>query len=146
MAFNFKWKSFLDFCSKINLLRTECLCPPTPRHPCIFICWIPKPHCDGIRCDVFPHSLAGKDSAYNAGDPSSIPGLRRSPEEGIGYPLTYSQPFLVAQMIKKLTYNVGDPGSTPGLGRSPVGGHGNPLQYSCLENPHGQRSLEGYSP
>ena len=25
-------------------------------------------------------------------------------------------------------------------------GHGNPLQYSCLENPHGQRSLEGYSP
>ena len=28
---------------------------------------------------------------------------------------------------------------------SPGGGHGNPLQYSCLENPHGQRSLEGYS-
>ena len=26
-----------------------------------------------------------------------------------------------------------------------VGGHGNALQYSCLENPHGQRSLEGYS-
>ena len=26
------------------------------------------------------------------------------------------------------------------------GGHGNPLQYFCLENPHGQRSLEGYSP
>ena len=26
------------------------------------------------------------------------------------------------------------------------GGHGNPLQYSCLENPHGQRSLEGCSP
>ena len=25
------------------------------------------------------------------------------------------------------------------------GGHGNPLQYSCLENPHGQRSLAGYS-
>ena len=25
-------------------------------------------------------------------------------------------------------------------------GHGNPLQYSCLENPHGQRSLAGYSP
>ena len=27
------------------------------------------------------------------------------------------------------------------LGRSHGGGHGNPLQYSCLENPHGQRSL-----
>jgi len=40
----------------------------------------------------------------------------------------------------------GDLGSTPGLGRSPGGGHGNPLQYSCLENPHGQRSLAGYSP
>ena len=25
-------------------------------------------------------------------------------------------------------------------------GHGNPLQSSCLENPHGQRSLAGYSP
>ena len=34
----------------------------------------------------------------------------------------------------------------PGLGRSPGGGHGNPLSYSCLENPHGQRSLVGYSP
>ena len=28
----------------------------------------------------------------------------------------------------------------------PGGGHGNPLQCSCLENPHGQRSLVGYSP
>ena len=35
---------------------------------------------------------------------------------------------------------------SPGLGRSPGGGHGNSLQYSCLENPHGQRSLKGYSP
>ena len=32
------------------------------------------------------------------------------------------------------------------LGRSPGRGHGNPLQYSCLENPHGRRSLAGYSP
>ena len=29
---------------------------------------------------------------------------------------------------------------------SPGGGNGNPLQYSGLENPHGQRSLAGYSP
>ena len=41
---------------------------------------------------------------------------------------------------------VRDAGSTPGSGRSPGGGHGNPLQYSCLKNPQGQRSLEGYSP
>ena len=40
--------------------------------------------------------------------------------------------------------NVGDLGLTPGLGRSPGGGLGNPLQYSCLENPHGYRSLVGY--
>ena len=42
--------------------------------------------------------------------------------------------------------SAGVPGSIPGLGRSPGGGHGNPHQYSCLENPHGQRSLAGYSP
>ena len=42
--------------------------------------------------------------------------------------------------------NAGDLGLIPGLGRSPGGGHGNPLQYSCLENPHGQRSLVGYRP
>ena len=42
--------------------------------------------------------------------------------------------------------NAGDLGSIPGLGRSTVGGHGNLLHYSCLENPHGQRSLVVYSP
>ena len=48
---------------------------------------------------------------------------------------------------KESTYNAGDLGLIPGLGRSPGGGHGNALQYSCLENPHGQRSLGGgYSP
>ena len=26
------------------------------------------------------------------------------------------------------------------------GGHGNSLLYSCLENPHGQKNLVGYSP
>ena len=35
---------------------------------------------------------------------------------------------------------------TPGLERSLRRGHDNPLQYSCLENPHEQRSLAGYSP
>ena len=34
----------------------------------------------------------------------------------------------------------------PGVGRSPGRGCDNPLQYSDLENPHGQRSLAGYSP
>ena len=44
------------------------------------------------------------------------------------------------------TCSAGDLDSIPRLGRSPGGGHGNPLQYSFLENPHGQRSLAGYSP
>ena len=47
---------------------------------------------------------------------------------------------------KESTCHVRDLGSIPGLGRSPGGGHCKPLQYSCLENPHGQRSLAGYSP
>ena len=41
---------------------------------------------------------------------------------------------------------VEDSGFTPGSERFPGGGHGNPFQYSCLENPHGLRSLAGYSP
>ena len=44
------------------------------------------------------------------------------------------------------TCSAGDLGLIPGLGGFPEGGHGNPLQYSCLENPHGQRSLVCYSP
>ena len=42
-----------------------------------------------------------------------------------------------------------DSGLIPGLGRSPgkgKEGNGSPLQYSCLEDPHGQRSLAGCSP
>ena len=55
----------------------------------------------------------------------------------------------VVLVVKNPSANVGDirdAGSIPGWGRSPGGGCGNPLQYSCLENPHGQRSLAGYSP
>ena len=38
----------------------------------------------------FPGGSAGKESAYNAGDLGSIPGLGRSPGEGNGSPLRYS--------------------------------------------------------
>ena len=38
----------------------------------------------------FPGSSDGKESAYNAGDPGSIPGLGRSPGEGNGNPLQCS--------------------------------------------------------
>ena len=47
---------------------------------------------------------------------------------------------------KQSACNAGDLSSIPWLGRSPGEGHGSPLQYSCLEHPHGQRSLVGYSP
>ena len=50
----------------------------------------------------FPHSSVGKESACNAGVPGSIPGLGRSPGEGIGYPLQYSWASLVAQLVENL--------------------------------------------
>ena len=95
---------------------------------------------------IFPGSSAGKESACNAGDPSLIPGSGNSPGEGIGYLLQYSLGFPGGSDGKGSICNVGDLGSILGLGRSPGGEHGNPLQYSWLENPHGQRSLAGYSP
>ena len=50
----------------------------------------------------FPDSSAGKESACNAGDLSSIPGSGRFPGEGIGYPLQYSWASLMTQMVKNL--------------------------------------------
>ena len=50
----------------------------------------------------FPDSSVGKEYACNAGDPGLIPGLKRSAEEGIGYPLQYSWASLVAQLVKNL--------------------------------------------
>ena len=47
---------------------------------------------------------------------------------------------------KESTCNVEDLGSIPDWGISPGEGNGYPLQYSCLENPHGQRSLTGCHP
>ena len=54
--------------------------------------------------------------------------------------------FPGGSVVKNPPANAGYEGSTPGSGRSPAGGNDSSLQYSCLENPHGQRSLVGYSP
>ena len=58
--------------------------------------------------------------------------------------------FIIAEKYssdgKESVCSAGDLGSISGLGRSPGEENGYPLQYSCLENPHGQRSLAGYSP
>ena len=42
-----------------------------------------------MRFIDFPGGSDGEASAYNAGDPGSIPGLGRSPGEGNGNPLQY---------------------------------------------------------
>ena len=49
---------------------------------------------------ICPRPQTGKESACNAGDPSSIPGSGRSAGEGIGYPPQYSWDSLVAQLVK----------------------------------------------
>ena len=81
-----------------------------------------------------------------AGEPSLIPGLGRSPGEETGYPLQYSGASLVTQVVKNLPAMQETWVQSLGWDEPCGGGHGNPLQYSCLENPHGQRGLVGYSP
>ena len=84
----------------------------------------------------FPGSTAGKESAYNAGDPSLISRSGSSPREGIGYPLQYSWASLVAQTVK----------NPPAMWETWVLSLGQevpwskkwqPTPNSCLENPHG---------
>ena len=91
----------------------------------------------------FSGSSAGVESTCNAGDPGSIPGLGSSPGEGIGYPLQYSWASLVTQTVKNL----------PTMWETRVQSLGleDPLEegmatHFSLENPHGWRSLAGYSP
>ena len=51
----------------------------------------------------FLGSSAGKESTFNACDPGLLLGSERYPGEGIGYPLQYSCPSLVAQLVKNPT-------------------------------------------
>ena len=73
----------------------------------------------------------------NAGGPGSIPGLGRSPGEGIGYSLQYSSASLVAQMVKNppamLETWVG-----PWVGKIP-------WRRTC-QPPHGLRGMAGSCP
>jgi len=77
--------------------------------------------------------------------PTRLLCLWNSPGKNVGLG-SHSLGFPGDSDSKESTSNVGDLGSITGLGSSPGGRHGKPLQYSCLENPHGQRSLAGYSP
>ena len=50
----------------------------------------------------FPGSSVGKESACNAGNPSSITGSGRSTGEGTGYPRQFSWASPVAQLVNNL--------------------------------------------
>ena len=51
----------------------------------------------------------------------------------------------MVQTVKKSACNARDLGLISGSGQFPGEGNGYPLQYSCLENPHGQKNLLGYT-
>ena len=83
-------------------------------------------------------------SAGNAGDLGLIPG--KIPWRRNRLLTLVFLGFPGGSDGKESACNAGDLGSITGLERSPREGHDNPFQYSCLENPHGQRCLAGYSP
>ena len=63
----------------------------SPKDSCyLLVCLVLHP--ESLVCQFggglgFPDSSVDKESTYNAGDPSLIPGSGRSAGEGIGYPL-----------------------------------------------------------
>ena len=64
-------------------------------YACVCVCV-----CVCIRQRELPDSSVAKESACNAGDPSSFPESGRCAGEGIGYPLQYCWASLVAQLVK----------------------------------------------
>ena len=74
--------------------------------------------------------------------------ISRSGEDFVGRSFYILLDFPGSYAGKESACNAEDQGLISGLDevRSPKRGQGNPLQYSCLEIPHGQRSLTGYSP
>ena len=85
--------------------------------------------------------LSQKESTCNAQELPPVKSLKCTT-----YTLRAFQVVLVVKNLPASAGDIRDAGSIPRLGRAPGGGHGNPLQYCCLENPHGQSSLVGYSP
>ena len=120
---------------KRNLAHFGCL-PPTPCPPAT-----PNTHPSlGLgnhsytipvmvsRWAGFPDISVGKESACNAGDPSSIPGSGRAPEGKATLPTPVFLGFPCGSVGKEFAHNVGGLGSIPGLGRSPREGKGYPFQ------------------
>ena len=69
--------------------------------PKCMICCIRRPVAHKEKVD-FPDNSVGKESTYNAGDLSSIPGSGRYTGEGIGYLFQYSWASFVTQLVKNL--------------------------------------------
>ena len=114
--------------------------------PCIFVLLIVMSLLSILTSfEVCHFSSVGKESAFNAGDPSLIPRLGRSAGEGTGYPLQYSWAYLVAQLAE----------NPPAMWETWVLSLGweDPLEEGMVTHssilawriPHGQRSLVGYS-
>ena len=83
----------------------------------------------------FPCSSVGKESAYNAGDLGSVPGLGRSPGEGNGNPLQYSclENLMDCSLPGSFVHGVARVGHN--LATKPPNNNNN--LYCCLENPMG---------
>ena len=118
----------------------------------------------------FRCSSAGKESACNAGDLSSMPGLGRSPGEGKDCPLQYSGlensmdcvahglakswtglsdihfhfTFTGCSVVKIPPASARNKGLTPGLNRSPGGRKWQLTPIFLPGKSHGQRILTGY--
>ena len=85
-----------------------------------------------LKLQYFGHLMQRADSLEKTLMLGKIEGRRRR--------------VLVLKTLPTNAEYIGNMGLIPGLGRSPGEGHGNLLQSSCLEDPHRQRSLVGYSP
>ena len=97
----------------------------------------------------FPGGSAAKESACNAGDPSSISGAGRSAGKGIGYPIWYSLASLVTQLVKNPPAMwetwVRSLGWEDPLEKG-LATHSRILAWRIPWTERGQRSLVGYSP
>ena len=102
------WISYFKLCFLLFLFMKRILfiCNGLPQEPCPSA-WILNRRClHSGSCPLvdaqrkreintpsgqgFPGGSAGKESACNAGDPGSVPGLGRFPGEGKGHRLQYS--------------------------------------------------------
>ena len=109
-------------------------CPLSQRyHPTVSSPLFPSPpdlnlshHQTLFQWVSFPDSSVGKESACNAGNPSSIPGLGRSAGERIDYPLQYFWASLVAQCRRHGFY--------PWVGKIAWRRERLPTSLFCLEN------------